>query len=173
MERAKGRSTIREMARRVGKWMVFLYSIISAGLYAPDDTYACRGFADFCSESLTLKHGAWIASFIAKIRSNTDNCLSNLRSSWSSFRNYCRLPTWRIYQNKETLRNIHNWTLPLLSSSELFLRKRFLARDIPDGGFLFVFFTYLMGSDNLSPSLCLRSATSGSSLCRETKLGRV
>jgi hypothetical protein len=173
MERAKGRSTIREMARRVGKWMVFLYSIISAGLYAPDDTYACRGFADFCSESLTLKHGAWIASFIAKIRSNTDNCLSNLRSSWSSFRNYCRLPTWRIYQNKETLRNIHNWTLPLLSSSELFLREHVLAWDFIYFTAVFLYWDYRMVLYHFFASLRLLSPSSGSSICGESKLGRV
>lgn len=161
------------MARRVGKWVVFLCSVISAGLHAPDDTYACRGFADFCSESLTLKYGAWIASFLAMTQSNTDDCLSHLRFSWSSFRNYCRSPTWRIYQNKETLRNIHNWTLPVLSSSELFLRKCFLAWDIDNVTYIFIFCTHLMDGDYLSSPFCLRSSSSGVSLCGETELGRI
>lgn len=39
----------------MGKWCIFHDSIISPGLYAPDDPDVYRGNTDTCRESLTLK----------------------------------------------------------------------------------------------------------------------
>ncbi len=55
MEGEKRRYAVYKMEGRVGEWLVFSFSIISPGLYAPDDPDVYRGNTDTCRESLTLK----------------------------------------------------------------------------------------------------------------------
>ena len=74
------------MARGVGKWVVFLYSEFSPGVYAPDDPDARGGDGDTGGESLILSFRAWIASCLAM--TGTD-FLDHLRS-YCSFLTHIR-----------------------------------------------------------------------------------
>lgn len=57
-ERETRRFTVRQVASRVGKWMVFLSAEFPSGVYTSDDPYACCGDADIGGEFLTLNNGA-------------------------------------------------------------------------------------------------------------------
>jgi len=169
----KGRSTLRQVAGRVGKWMVFHGSVIFASVYAPDGPRVCCSIADTGGESLILRYREWIASFLAMTGTISPHYLSIHCSLWTYFRDYFRSPIEGISEDQETMTDIHHVTLQVFSASELFRGERFLAWYFPDFCTILVSRTHWLDHDYLSPPLRFRRSPARGSICRTTRMGRI